>query len=550
MENREFEEAVKMIDRIYRELYKSDEVRHRVKDNLAKFDNIKSYINRLERIHEKAKHNQNFISMLKKYYYNKYVIKPEDIPDSYYEHQQKLAFERGYGTIEITNVMKKKYQEQIINDQKRSLDIWLDYFFSDDSNYIPMWAKFWSFQGMLRLGTFDKKTGKFNQRSKKNIGLFADLNREALAKSIDYVKKILNKENIEDQDLENLIKSGSFAKIYEYLLNNLSNNQEKDFNSDQGIWIKYERNSSCMQLVSSLQGYNTGWCTAGIYTASSQLRDGDFYVYYTKDKNDEYKVPRIAIRMEGNFIGEIRGVAPGQNIESSMEKVLAEKIKDFPDREKYYKRIHDMEHLTYIYEQNKNGGELSIDNLRFLYEIDERIDGFGYGVDPRIKEIKNSRNMKKDISIIFNCNEDEVAIGNMMWVNPYKVVCLYGSLECNTYEVDYPNLKYITFSASCDCLRSARGLQNLQYIGRYADFRALESARGLENLRYIGKYAHFDSLKSAWELRNLQYMGMGGNFTSLISIAGLENVKYCKNSYGILINKQLSEKLKETNKMK
>ena len=58
-----------------------------------------------------------------------------------------------------------------------------------------------------------------------------------------------------------------------------------------------------MPLVESLKGYNTGWCTAGESTAKTQLQGGDFYVYYTLDENDEYKVPRIAIRMENNQIG-------------------------------------------------------------------------------------------------------------------------------------------------------------------------------------------------------------------------------------------------------
>ena len=46
---------------------------------------------------------------------------------------------------------------------------------------------------------------------------------------------------------------------------------------------------------------------------------GDFYVYYILDKNNEYKIPRIAIRLEGhNEIGEIRGIEENQNLEEEM----------------------------------------------------------------------------------------------------------------------------------------------------------------------------------------------------------------------------------------
>lgn len=133
-----------------------------------------------------------------------------------------------------------------------------------------------------------------------------------------------------------------------------------------------------MPFVESLKGYNTGWCIAGEETAKTQLKNGDFYVYYTLDNNNEYKVPRIAIRMEGNSIGEIRGIAAEQNIEPNMEKVLEEKIKWFPDKDKYYKKVNDMQLLTYIYEKNKNNIELSKEDLKFLYEIDNKIEGFGY----------------------------------------------------------------------------------------------------------------------------------------------------------------------------
>ncbi len=133
---------------------------------------------------------------------------------------------------------------------------------------------------------------------------------------------------------------------------------------NHGSGDKYDKGSDHMPLVKSLQGYNTEWCTAGESTAKSQLKNGDFYVYYTLDENDEYKVPRIAIRMKNNSIGEIRGVAKDQNIEPNMEKVVKEKIKDFPDKEKYYKKEHDMEQLTKIYDKHKKQQELTKEELK------------------------------------------------------------------------------------------------------------------------------------------------------------------------------------------
>jgi len=319
-------EQLRFIDRLYKDLYLDESVIHHGSGNkYDKFDNIKAYLQKLEDIHIKVLNTGRHIELLRNMYYDKYVIKPEDIPQSYYEHQQEIALERGYGHIEITKEMKKQYEEQIINDQKASLDIWLDYFFSEDSNVYPFWLKYWAFQGMLKLSSYNKEKGEFGRRTTDTVVPFPDLNREALAIAMDMAMKMLNKEKIEDKELEILVKSGSFGKIYGYILNHTLKDNKNITRKNIGKWVKYNQGSDHIPLVKSLQGYNTGWCTAGESTAKTQLSNGDFYVYYTLDENNEYKVPRIAIRMEYGKIGEIRGIAKDQNLEPEMESVVEEK---------------------------------------------------------------------------------------------------------------------------------------------------------------------------------------------------------------------------------
>ena len=113
-----------------------------------------------------------------------------------------------------------------------------------------------------------------------------------------------------DNEIDKLVASGSFQKLYGKLL---ANKKQLKITSDEGIWIKYnyeseeevnkklkeEKEPEYLRLYNSLQGYNTGWCTAGSKeTAKSQIcggsyQGGDFYVYYTKDKN--YITPKIRI---------------------------------------------------------------------------------------------------------------------------------------------------------------------------------------------------------------------------------------------------------------
>ena len=441
------EEQVKFIDKLYKDLYLNDSLKKHTTSK-DKYKSIKEYIEFLESIHNKVI-NHNHIDTLKKMYYDKYVIKEENIPDSYYKHQEEMYLERGYGHVTLSDKEKKELQEQIINDQKLSLDAWLDYFLNEDSSYIPFWAKYWAFQGMLKLGNFDKETGKYTKRTKHTISKFADLNREALALSIDTLLKYLDKKTINDKELEQLVKTGSFPSIYTYTTNKLSSNSQNIVKRNQGKWIKYNKGSieEAKKLAASLQGYNTGWCTAGESTAISQVCGGDsyiggdFYVYYTLDENDEYKVPRIAIRMEDDSIGEIRGIASGQNLEPEMEEVVKEKIKDFPDKDEYYKKVSDMEMLTKIYKKHNNNEELTKEELTFLYELDDEIEGFGYGEDPRVEEILENRDPHSDIAYLFNIKESQVALdADEMDEN---TVFLYGDYNVNTESYLKQSLQYV-----------------------------------------------------------------------------------------------------------
>ncbi len=516
-------EYIRLIDRLYKDLYKDKQVLHHGKGNeYDKFNNIKKYLEKLEDTHNKVKEKSKHIEYLKKCYYEKYVIKKENIPESYYEKQKEMYLERGFGHIEITNEMKKELEKEVIENQKKSMDNWLDYFLSDDAKVYPFWAKYWAFQGMLKIGKYDKEKQVFYKRSEHTVSPFCDLNREALSKSIDMIIKVMKKEEIDDKDLEALVKTGSFPKIYTYILTKVLSNNKNIIKRNIGKWVKYDMGSDHMPLVNSLQGYNTGWCTAGENTAKNQLSNGDFYVYYTLDEKDEYKVPRIAIRMEENKIGEIRGIAENQNIESEMEEVVEEKIKDFPDKEEYYKRVNDMRKLTKIYKKHKNKEELTKEELTFLYEINDKIKGFGYDEDPRIEEIKNERNNKrKDLANIFNCEERQIAL-NQNEINE-DTIYYDGDLDLRglTSAEGLVLPQRVGGYLNLDGLTSAEGLVLPQSIGGSLDLDGLISAEGLVLPQNIGGYLSLRGLTSAEGLVLPQSIGGDLYLNSLTNAEGL-----------------------------
>lgn len=541
MNDKEYLDAIRFIDKIYKTLYKSKEVSFG-KNVYLKFDNIRSYLDKMDLIHRKALLNSKYIDMIKKLYYDKYIIKSNDIPRQYYYNYIERFKESGHGNIVLTNELKKQIQDDIINNQKESLDPWLNFLLSEKSSEYTIWSKFWAFQGMLKLGKYNPETKTFNKRRKNSILRFADLNEDALKLSLEYIERFIKKKSLDDEKLEKLIKSGSFECVYGYIIEQII------AHTDEGVWVKYPKGSDPVPLVKSLQGYNLDWCTIGMKSASDHLQLGDFHIFYTKDHNGKFKVPRAAIRMVDNNIAEIRGIGEGQSVEPQLEKILESKLNEFPNKDIYYKKVKDMEYLTHIYTLHKMGKKLSAYNLRFLYEIDNTIDGFGYDKDPRIKEIIDSRNIKEDLATIFNCPLELIATTEEeLYNNPENIVCYCGDLKYkdNTkfpklkcvmgkavfYNLEtiigiVPELESVTDTFYGEKLKTAKGLENLKYIGGSAVFDELESAIGLNNLKLIGWTAYFNNLKDLSGLDNLISIRWSAEFDSLLSLDHLEVLKY------------------------
>ena len=492
----------KFLDKVYKDLHLSEIVMHTANKSDDKYQKIEKYMKRLEDVTKRVSERDR-ISLIKMYYYKKYVIKEQNVPESYFRKQEKIALDRGYGHVKYDEKTKKQEIEHIINEQKASLDTWLDYFFSKDTDMYPTWFKYYVFQGMLKLGFFDKEKNSYIKRTESTVKPFIELNREALSLIYSELVKVLNKESIDDKKLNELINNGSFSKLYSYAILKLDSVKDDGFKSDDGIWKKYNKGSNPEILFNDINGKGTGWCTAGgIETARDHINGGDFHVYYTKDREGNYTKPRIAIRMENNKIAEIRGISENQNIESNMEKVVDKKLEEFPDRDKYKKKIKDMEMLTYIYTKHQNKGELTKIDLRFLYEIDDEITGFGYGRDPRIEELLKGRNVRKDLVLVFDCKEENISLTEEEALSG-NIIYHYGNL-------------------SLSGLRSAEGLKLLDKVGGYLNLGDLISAEGLKLPTEIGGYLDLRNLTSAEGLKLPDKIGGGLFLDGLTSAEGLK----------------------------
>lgn len=558
--------------KLYRELYNEESVKHSGEKSDTKFELVRKYLERLEKTEKFfTREKEGALNYLKNRYYDKYLIKEEDIPESYYELQKKIALERGYGHINFTDELKHEDAQSLIKEQKKSLDKWLNYFMKENTSY-PMWARYWAFQGMLKLGKYDAKKHTFSKRSKGTTSPFVELNPEALAITISTIINYQNGKQIDDKKLESLTKDGSFAKLYAYNIwktledeRNIKNNK---LDGGDGKWKLYT--NGYQEILDDIEGKSTGWCIISEEIAEEYYNMGNIHIYFTKDKSGNYTIPRVCIREEYGNIAEVRGVLQNQNLEPQMIDITDKKLDEFSDGKLYKKKLHDMEILTEIYEKSRSFKELSKKELEFLYELNEKIIGFGYEKDPRISEIKRTRNNVADLALIFNidknqigtnklhlreqnrkifygdinlndltflrqetCKLPEIVYGNVKSDKIYKpfksitnLACIKGNADFKSLicAIDFENLKIIEEDANFRFLESAEGLNNLTTVGRDANFNSLETAHGLDNLTSVGEYANFDSLKNTEGLEKLTTIGTDANFDMLESAEHLKSL--------------------------
>ena len=365
---------------------------------------ISAYLSKRRKVFEEASKNPEALARVQASYSEPNLVRLEDVPESYWEAQARMAREQGRGTQVLTADQRRIRVQVAAQDQKRGLDEWVKYLASPDANY-PQWLKEWALDGVAKIGKFDGATFTFSSRTPGTLAPFVDLDREALGivmSAMENEVRRVSNANLA-AELQRLVKGGNFGKIYAAVRKELSaTSQAADFTITEGQWVKYAKGSAPDALVQSLACKNTGWCTAGTATAREQLRGGDFHVYYSNDALGRPLQPRIAVRMEGSRISEVRGVAPQQNLDPQIAGVLESKLADFGEEGALYQRASaDMKVLSEIERRSRAGTELTHEELRFLYQLDRRIVGFGYGTDPRIDEILKGRSGVQDLNRVF-----------------------------------------------------------------------------------------------------------------------------------------------------
>jgi hypothetical protein len=343
-------------------------------------------------------------------------------------------------------------------------------------------------------------------RDKHTVNPFPELNYEALAYTIDVIAKKAKGESTSlaenNPELEKLIQGENFGKIYGYFIDKSTPSETNDelLKTTKGRWVKYEKGSDPKTLAESLRGHFTGWCIASEPTAKTYLTNSDFWIYSSHDKNGEPSKPRAGIEIKEGEIAAIHGIAKGQNLDPYIADVLEKKLEEFPDKEKYKKKTADMKLLTEIDNKQKKGEKLTLNELKFLYEIDSKIEGFGLQNDPRIEEIKKQRDNRKDLADIFNCRPKQVAL-NINELNKTTIV-FWGNLICESQIRELPpKLTHIVGALHLAGNTHITELPaTLTHIYRYLDIDKSKIKKLPTNLLHIGGNLIISSKNQSQEL--------------------------------------------------
>ena len=417
-------------------------------------------------------------------------------------------------------------RDSFINDykgtQKETLDQWKSYLSESDYNDS---FKYLILDAVLT-NNYDFKTNKYSKRTNKTLRNFTPFDAGTLAALYAIDSKSLLKDYVEIQAKNslNVVESSSFVSTKE------------------GEWVKFEGGPSVSNKVRienanklSQIVQNTYWCTKT--NAKSQLDGGDFYVYATKNKDGEYE-SRIAVRMKGDEVGEVRGNASSkQDLEPDMMPVADKFLKENIPNNSGKKWLDSIEYNTKVKDLTEriSGKKINEIKLKEYFNLIKDADKFkvDYGENGLVTELKRTFDDSEfDFPVARNLRE--LRPNTFLYIGNFKPTSeitsdffpkyIYGDAYFSNSQVtDLGNLKSIGGSAYFNSSQ-VTDLGNLESISGYTEFKESQVS-DLGNLKNIGGTAVFTN-SQVTNLGSLERIGGRAYFNSsqVTDLGNLESI--------------------------
>ena len=314
--------------------------------------------------------------------------------------------------------MNKDY-ERLRQNQIDSINSWTEYFSNKETPF-PTWFKIYAFDSVIKMGTYNHKYGKYENRDKSTIAPYPRVNPAALALTLDAVNDFFGQdkdkwftEHTDDDQLNAIVKSGNFGKIYTHFFKEIykpipTPERTEDI---EGEWFDFYPGQED-ELAEASQG--TPWCIASTQMGEHYLNTNDhtikdnkarFKLFKLKNENSIDGMSKTAcasIRFDTQGrVAEVSGLANNSNqtIQDSLVPIVEQEVfKHSLDPEQHFKeKFRDKKELIRLQDKAKKGEELTLDEYAFLYEKNHGIftlDTYG-GPDPKIAELRNIYNLSR-----------------------------------------------------------------------------------------------------------------------------------------------------------
>ena len=404
LENTGFSKRHETVDSSFEKLCKADgENRER---------RVDAYLTRLDRIIDK--YGNRAEQKLWQRSSEKLIIEPENIPEKYWQRQEQIMRDET-GRSEKLNENERDYlTRDIQRSQRESIKSWADYLGSESSPY-PLWFKVLAWDGVSRMGTFDKEKGYFSKRNKTTTAPYPKCDAEALGKAYETVNKAYSfnqnsetpgeTENQNEEKLIKLAESSNFNKLYSEILKDQKTvvktpEHAKDV---RGEWLTYGADEA-EKLSEAATG--TGWCIAAPDVGRSYLNFGEyghsedvsengakFMLFHLEDPKtgliSETAAASVRLDTEGR-VAEVSGLGEEQAIEDALVPTVEKKVRSLEGGEEYLEAFADKKELIRLDHKMQAGAtEFSQKDINFIFEQEREIKNLDtYREDPRVQELK------------------------------------------------------------------------------------------------------------------------------------------------------------------
>ena len=313
--------------------------------------------------------------------------------------QLKKAFDdnrkgQGLPPIEYTESEMNKDYERLRQDQVDSINSWTEYLGNKEVSF-PTWFKIYAFNSVIKMGRYNQLDGKYENRDKSTIAPYPKVSPAALALTLDAVNDFFGQdkekwftEHTDDDQLNAIVKSGNFGKIYTHFFKETykpipTPERTEDI---KGEWFDFYPGQET-ELAEAAQG--TPWCIAsehqGAYYLKTNLNIANnkarFRLFKLENESSVDGMSKTAcasirFNTEGK-VDEISGLKNGdrQTIEDSLIPIVEQEVLKYPlNPEKHFKeKFRDKKELIRLQDKAKKGEEITLDEYAFLYEKNREI---------------------------------------------------------------------------------------------------------------------------------------------------------------------------------